>query len=82
IAACALGLYGVLAQKLSNLKTRWFSYLLLGLLNNVIPFILIAIAIVNLNASIAAILNATTPLFTAIVAAIWLKEPLNKRKFV
>ncbi|AFZ30258.1 protein of unknown function DUF6 transmembrane [Gloeocapsa sp. PCC 7428] len=82
IAACALGLYGVLAQQLSTLKTRWLSYLLLGLLNNVIPFILIAIAIVNLNASIAAILNATTPLFTAIVAAIWLKEPLNKRKIV
>lgn len=81
IAACALGLYGVFAQQ-SNLKSRWQSYLLLGLLNNAIPFILIALAVVNLNASVAAILNATTPLFTAIVAAIWLKEPLDKRKIV
>jgi drug/metabolite transporter (DMT)-like permease len=81
-AACALGLYGAFTQQLSNLKSRWQSYLLLGLLNNAIPFILIALAVVNLNASVAAILNATTPLFTAVVAAIWLKEPLDKRKIV
>ncbi|PIG93935.1 DMT family transporter [Gloeocapsopsis sp. IPPAS B-1203] len=82
VAACALSLYGLFTQQLPNLKTRWLSYFLLGLLNNAIPFILIAIAVANLNASIAAILNATTPLFTAIIAAIWLKEPLDRRKIV
>lgn len=52
----------------------------MGTTNNVIPFLLIASAIVDLNASIAAILNATTPLFTALVATVWLKEPLGWRK--
>ena len=81
LAAFALGLSGAIASR-SKLKSCWQSYLLLGLFNNVIPFLLIAIAVVNLNASIAAILNATTPLFTAIVAAIWLKESLDKRKII
>ncbi|URD50882.1 DMT family transporter [Chroococcidiopsis sp. CCNUC1] len=81
LAAVALGLSGAIASPF-KLKSRWQSYLLLGLFNNVIPFLLIAIAVVNLNASIAAILNATAPLFTAIVSAIWLKESLNKRKAI
>jgi drug/metabolite transporter (DMT)-like permease len=81
LAAFALGLSGAIASP-SKLKSRWLSYLLLGLFNNVIPFLLLAITVVNLNASIAAILNATTPLFTTIVSAIWLKESLNKRKIV
>lgn len=79
LAACVLGVYGALTHQI-NFKSRWQSYLLLGLLNNAIPFLLIAIAVIYLNASIAAILNATTPLFTAIVSALWLKEPLTKRK--
>lgn len=36
----------------------------------------------TVNASIAAILNATTPLFTASVAAVWLKERLDWQKIV
>jgi drug/metabolite transporter (DMT)-like permease len=82
VAAFALSLYAVFTQQLPNLKKRSSSYLLLGLLNNAIPFILIAFSVVNLNASIAAILNATTPLFTAIVAAIWIKERLDWRKIM
>ncbi|MBD2099653.1 DMT family transporter [Leptolyngbya sp. FACHB-261] len=82
LAASALSLYGAFIQQLPNFRKRWRAYLLLGLLNNVIPFILIAVAVVNLNASIAATLNATTPLFTAIVAALWIKEPLNWQKVV
>ncbi|HEY9662296.1 MAG TPA: DMT family transporter, partial [Allocoleopsis sp.] len=75
-----LSLYGLWVRQQIGLRQQWRSYLLLGFLNNVVPFLLIATAVANLNASIAAILNATTPLFTAIVAAIWLKEPLNGRK--
>lgn len=81
LAAFALGLFGAIAS-ISKLKRSWQSYLLLGLFNNVIPFLLLAIAVVNINASIAAILNAITPLCTAIVSAIWLKEPLSRRKVI
>jgi drug/metabolite transporter (DMT)-like permease len=82
LAAFALIIYGVVTKQSLQFRQSWRSYLLLGFLNNVIPFILIAIAVVNLNASMAAILNATTPLFTAIVAAHQLNESLTKRKLL
>jgi drug/metabolite transporter (DMT)-like permease len=62
------------------LLTRWRSFLLLGAVNAAIPFTLISNAVIDLNASTASILNSTTPLFTAIVASIWLKERLTLRK--
>lgn len=58
------------------------AFLLLGLLNNAIPLVLIANAVVSLNASVAGILNATTPLFTAIVAVVWLGEVFDARRAV
>lgn len=55
-------------------------YLALGAVNAAIPFVLIAAATLVLPASLAATLNATTPLFGALVAAAWLAEPLGARK--
>jgi drug/metabolite transporter (DMT)-like permease len=46
----------------------WSALLVMGLLNNAIPFTLFVLAQGNITASLAAILNATTPLFTVIVA--------------
>ncbi|MFD0695783.1 DMT family transporter [Paenibacillus sp. GCM10027628] len=59
---------------------KWRQYLLLGLLNAAFPFTLIATAETHLSASLAAILIATSPLFTTIVALLWNKEPLSLRK--
>jgi drug/metabolite transporter (DMT)-like permease len=46
----------------------WAGFVLLGLLNNFIPFSLIAWGQVHITSGLASILNATTPLFTALVA--------------
>ena len=46
-------------------------FLILGAVNAAVPYGLIAFAELHLTASLASILNATTPLFTAIVAATW-----------
>jgi drug/metabolite transporter (DMT)-like permease len=43
-------------------------FLVLGLLNNVIPFSLIAFGEIRITSGSAAILNATTPIFTILVA--------------
>jgi drug/metabolite transporter (DMT)-like permease len=45
-----------------------------------IPFSLIGAAELNLTASLAAILNSTTVLFAAVVAAAWAGEALTTRK--
>ncbi len=82
LAALGLLVYALARRRLPDFKTHWRAFLLLGLLNNAIPFTLISSAVNNLNASISAILNATTPLFTVMVAAFWLKEKLTVRKLL
>lgn len=67
---------------LPDFRARWRQFLLLGLIGNAIPFILIANAVLDLNASLAAILNATTPMCTAIIAAVWLGDPFGSRKLL
>lgn len=46
----------------------WRDLLVMGLLNNAVPFTLFVLAQGQISGSLAAILNATTPLFTVIVA--------------
>jgi drug/metabolite transporter (DMT)-like permease len=45
-----------------------------GLTFSAIPFTLLAFATLTLPASLASVLMATTPLFTALVAAVWLRQ--------
>lgn len=61
----------------------WRSLMFLGVINNVIPFSLIVWGQTEVTAGLAAILNATTPLFTALVAAVALSdEKLTAPKLV
>lgn len=82
IAGIVLLIYALIVRKMPDFRSRWKSYLMLGLLNAVIPFTLIAYSAIHLNASLTSILNATTPLFTAIVARFWLNESLSIRKVI
>jgi drug/metabolite transporter (DMT)-like permease len=65
-----------------DFRARWRQFLFIGAIGNAIPFVLIADAVIHLNASIAAILNATGPLFTTIVSTLWLRERLGLRKIL
>jgi len=49
----------------------WRALLVMGLLNNLVPFVLITLGQTQIASGIAAILNATTPLFTVLVAHVW-----------
>jgi len=67
----ALGLYLLLRWRGLMLPTdwpTWRDYLILGALNNALPFALIAWGQTVINAGLASILNATTPLFTVLLA--------------
>ena len=57
-------------------------YLLLGAVNAALPFTLIAAAETRLDASLAAILNASTPLFAALVAALVGDERMTLRRAI
>jgi drug/metabolite transporter (DMT)-like permease len=80
IAGIALWLYACAAKRPLELRLRWRQYLIIGAINSAIPFALIAAAQLRLPASSAAILNATSPLFGAVIAGIWIKDPLTLRK--
>lgn len=49
-------------------RLLWRDLLVMGLLNNVVPYSLIFLAQTRIGAGLASILNATTPLFTVLVA--------------
>ena len=69
IAAVALNLLlWVRRDPLRLPKRQWGPFLLLALINNVIPFSLIAFGEIRIASGEAAILNATTPIFTILVA--------------
>ena len=55
---------------------------LLGIFSTALPFVLIAWAMLSLTSGLASILNATTPIFTAIMAAWWLRDRLDKSRML
>ncbi len=50
---------------------------IVGIINAALPFTLLAYATLSVTAGFVAILNATTPLFGAIIAVLWLKERIS-----
>ena len=61
----------------------WRAFFMLGLLNNVIPFALIVWGQNHIGAGLASIINATTPLFTLLIAGAFLAdEHMSPQKVV
>ncbi|HSD38851.1 MAG TPA: DMT family transporter [Rhodocyclaceae bacterium] len=53
-------------------------FFIMGVLNSGLPFVLYAFAAQTLSASLLSIINATAPIFGAVIAAIWLRTPLTR----
>jgi drug/metabolite transporter (DMT)-like permease len=69
IAATALVLLArLMGIALPSGLRAWWPFAVMGLLNNVVPFSLIFWGQTHIPSGLAAILNATTPLFTVLVA--------------
>ncbi len=56
------------------LRRHWKPVFLIGVLNSGIPFVCFAFALLSITTGLSAILNATVPLFGALVAWAWLKD--------
>jgi drug/metabolite transporter (DMT)-like permease len=61
-------------------RKRWPAFLFVGAVGLALPFVLIAGALTVIDASTAAILNALSPLFASLVAAVWIKDPITPAK--
>src|SRR3990172_8262981 len=62
------------------LRGRLFPVALVGVINSAIPFCLLAYATLSVTAGLASILNATSPLWGALVAHAWLKDRLTRSR--
>lgn len=73
----------LLWRKLGNaLRSRWQTLLVVGMLNSGIPFACYAFALLYISSGLSAILNATVPLFGALIAWAWLKDTLTPWRIV
>lgn len=60
-----------------QIRNNWKHYLILGFFNAALPFTLFGYAAQTLSASLLSILNATTPIFGALLGALYLRQPLS-----
>nr|WP_211168985.1 DMT family transporter [Aromatoleum toluvorans] len=79
VGLAALLLLPVLAWRghLAPLWRKAGPLLFIGVTNSALPFVLYAWAALSVTAGFASIVNATSPLFAALVAWVWLKDRLS-----
>ncbi|EGI77619.1 DMT family transporter [Hylemonella gracilis] len=84
VAGASLLLLPLLAfrEGLSDLRTHWKGLLLVGFLNGAFPFALFSFAALSINAGLSSILNATTPMWGALVAWAWFGQRLDASRLV
>jgi drug/metabolite transporter (DMT)-like permease len=71
-----VGILSALGVRL-HFKKHWRHYLVIGIVNSGIPFLLYSFAALHIPASISVIVNSMAPLFVAIFSVFWLDEKLS-----
>lgn len=77
VSLAALGLWSIilaLRLPLPKHSRHWAALMVMGVLNNAIPFFLIAWGQTQISSGLASIFNATTPFFTVVVAGLLLTD--------
>ncbi|AVR98205.1 DMT family transporter [Pseudoduganella armeniaca] len=78
-AALFLAAIALVLKKSLHLRKYWKHFLILGLFNAAIPFVLFAYAAKTLSASLLSVLNATAPMWAALIAAVWQRHMVSPR---
>lgn len=66
-------------HNLLDLRVHWRHYLVLGLFNTALPFVLFAWAAQTLTVSLLSIFNAMAPIWGAVIAWVWGRTPMSPR---
>jgi drug/metabolite transporter (DMT)-like permease len=75
LAAIALWIFAFsIGLRAPTSATVWLAFFIMGMINNVIPFSLLVWGQTHIASGLASILNATTPLFTVVVAGVLLTD--------
>lgn len=78
-SVCLLPLL-LLKRQFGALRRQAGALTVMGLFNSGLPFLLIAWATLSITAGLASIMNAMTPVFTALIGALWLGDRLDGRR--
>ena len=78
-AALFLATVGLYLNKRLDLAANWKHYLILGFFNSAFPFLLFAYAATTLSASVLSVLNATAPMWGALLGAAMGRERLSAK---
>jgi len=78
-AALFLAIVGVVLKKRLDMRAHWKHYFILGFFNSAFPFLLFAFAARTLPASVLAVLNATAPMWGALLGAVWGRQAIRAR---
>ena len=76
-AALLVPLVRLFGLSLPQGMAAWRPYVVLAVLNNLVPFSLIFYGQTHISSGLASVLNATTPLFTLLVARVLAGEPFT-----
>lgn len=82
LAALFLLVVALYLRKTLNVGQHWRSFLVLGFFNSALPFLLFAFAAKTISASLLSILNATAPLWAAVIGAVWTRTRLAPRSLI
>lgn len=84
VAGAALLLLPLLAARsgLQDLRHHWRPIALIGITNSALPFLGFSWAATLIPAGLSSILNATSPMFGALIATAWLREPSSASRVV
>lgn len=80
LAGAALLAMMLVTGRAMNFRENWKSFLILGTINSALPFALYSYAALSIPAGYSAIVNATSPLWGAVMGAAFLSERLTLRK--
>ncbi len=78
-AALFLAAVGGVLRKRLDLRANWRHYLMLGFFNSALPFLLFAYSARTLTASVLSVLNATAPMWGALIGALWARQAITMR---
>ena len=79
VAGACLFLLPLLAwrREFGALRAHWRPIFVVGITNSALPFLCYSLAALAISGGLAAIFNATSPLWAALIAWVWLKDRLT-----
>ncbi|MFD2179673.1 DMT family transporter [Veronia pacifica] len=82
VAALVLLPFLFISRQFSALKAHWRHIFTVGVMSSAIPFVFLSYAMLSVTGGFASILNASTPIWGALIAMLWLNDSLSRSRIM